>query len=292
MTLTSTPFAVTVGRSLSNDQGQDETNHLPGSAPPESRIAYRSTHRLPCEIVEMIVAYLTHDLDVLKACSLACRSWYIAAVPHIHHTLTLGDDGHDESRQGLKPLSVLHGFGLASLIKKIQVKQGSVLNEPWFVPWAFGPDDLRHFSAFANVRTLVFHILEISEFIPGAEQYFGHLSSTIRSIVLVLPRCTPRQLSHFLSLFSNLDNIDIAFHEQLPNTTTPDTDLVPFSAPKLQGRLELRNFDWVETWTDLIASCGGLRFRYMDLHCVEGCAPVLLGACAETLETLRCSVRK
>ena len=43
----------------------------------------------------------------------------------------------------------------------------------------------------------------------------------------------------------------------------------------------------VETWTSLIASCGGLRFRYMDLWIVGGCAPVLLEACAKTLETLR-----
>ena len=48
----------------------------------------------------------------------------------------------------------------------------------------------------------------------------------------------------------------------------------------------LREFDSVESWTSLIASCGGLRFRYMDLWKVGGCASVLFEVCAETLETL------
>jgi len=288
MVLTSAPFVATVGTDLPNDQGEDETNHL---APPDTHTVYHSTHALPYEIVEMIIAYLTHDLGVLKACSLACRSWYIATVPHIHHTLTLGDDGYDESRHGLKPLSALHGFGLASFIKKIQVKQQSLHKEPWFVPQAFSPDDLRHFAAFANVRTLVLRVVEISEFIPAVERYFGHFSPTIRSIVLVIPRCTPRQLSHFLSLFSNLDDVGISFPQQRSKITTPDTELFPLSTPKFQGRLELHDFPWVETCTELINSCG-LRFHYMDLRRVGDCVPILLGACAGTLETLRCSVRK
>jgi len=192
----------------------------------------------------------------------------------------------------LKPLSRVHGLGLAPFIKKIRVTQRGTEKDPWFTPQAFGPNDLHHFSAFTNVRTLVIRIAEISEFIPDVEQYFGHLSSNLRSIALADPRCTPRQLSHFLSLFPNLDDIRVSSPKQPSNQTIPDTELVPFSAPKLQGRLELYVFDWVETWTDLITLCGGLRFHYMHLHRVEGCAPVLLGACAETLETLRCSVRK
>jgi hypothetical protein len=37
---------------------------------------------------------------------------------------------------------------------------------------------------------------------------------------------------------------------------------------------------------ELIAVFGGLRFRYMDLFRLEG-GPLLLDACAETLDTLR-----
>ena len=63
--------------------------------------------------------------------------------------------------------------------------------------------------------------------------------------------------------------------------------LIPFSAPKLRGRLALYNFHWVDTWTHLTFLCGGLRFRHIDLRASPSCAPTLLEACAKTLETLR-----
>ena len=47
------------------------------------------------------------------------------------------------------------------------------------------------------------------------------------------------------------------------------------------------SFHEVETWKDLMASHGGLRFHDMDLRNIADCAPVLLEACSETLETLR-----
>ena len=67
-------------------------------------------------------------------------------------------------------------------------------------------------------------------------------------------------------------------------------DLVPFSIPNLQGQLALDNVTWVEVWTHLIALCGGLWFRHMDLHMSGSCAPLLFEACAETLETLHFSI--
>ena len=284
--------ARTAGANLSNDQSEDKIDRLLGSTPPGTSTTYESTCSLPYEIVEMIIAHLTRDLDALKACSLTCRSWYIATVPHIHHTLTLRDNSRDESRYELDPLSALHGLGLVSLIKEIRVSGRFPEWGSWFVPQAFSPDDLRHFSAFANVQALKLESLKIHDFIPGAERYFGHLSPTLRSIRLWSPCCTPRQLSHFLSLFSNLDNVNIGFPNNPSHASTPNTELVLFSAPRLRGQLELHGFDWIETWTDLITSCGGLRFHYMDLCWVGGCVPFLLGACAETLETLGCSLSK
>jgi len=285
----------TVGMKLLNRmtivwrQGEARVNRLLLNAPPETRIVHDSACCFPIEIVEMIIAHLTRDLGALKACSLTCYSWYTAAVPHIHRTLVLGERRPDKNRHKLKPLFKLHKLGLVPLIKEIRVDQLMFGKDPWFVPQEFSPRALRYFSAFANVRALALQGLEIHRFIPGIERYFGHLSLTLRSITLCYPRCTPRQLSYFLSLFSNLDDVDISSPRPPPYAAAIDTDLVPFSAPKLQGRLKLRDFDWVETWTDLIASCGSLRFHYMDLRRVGDCAPILLGACAKTLETLQFS---
>jgi hypothetical protein len=249
--------------------------------------AHESACRFPYEIVEMIIAHVAHtarDLDALKACSLTCRSWYAAAVPYLHDTLILRNDVLGTTHGGLKPLSELDRLGLSPLVKGIRVVQMWT----WFVPQAFSPRDLRYLSTFANVHILGLEYLDISLFIPGTERYFGHFSPTLRSITLVKPFCTPRQLSHFLSLFPNLDNIMIwQTPTSPPNTITLDTELVPFSTPRLRGRLVLYYLDSIETCTHLIASGGGLRFRHMDLCRTGGCAPVLLEACAGTLETLR-----
>ena len=215
---------------------------------------------------------------------MTCRSWYIVAAPHIHHTLILG---RGVTHGGLKPLSKLRGLDLMPFIQEIRVEQprGAV---NWFVPRAFGRRSLRYFSAFAKVHTLRLQRLEIYRFFPRVKRYFEQFSPTLRSIVLSDTHGSPRQLSHFLSLFSNLDDVKIwGLNTSVPNVTALDAMLVPFATPKLRGRLALGVFNWVETWTHLIASCGGLRFRHMELCTSVYSTPLLLEACAETLETLR-----
>ena len=200
--------------------------------------------------------------------------------------------GGEINRSRLEPLSRLHDLGLASFVREIRVKQWGG-SRSWLVPHAFSRLDLCHFSAFANVHTLKVQNMEVYRFAPGAEHYFEHVSPMLRSIVLYNPCCTPRQLSYFLSLFPNLDDINISIESvvtYVPNTIVPDTELVPFSIPKLQGRLALYEFSWVETLTNLISSCGGLRFRHMDLRGSGRCTPLLFEARAKTLETLRLRV--
>ena len=264
-----------------------KANRLFKYAPPKSRTIYEPICSLPYEIVEMIIVYLTHDLNALKACSLTCRSLYIVVVQHLHHTITLGDTKLDKIHDKLKPLSKLHELGLMPLVKEIRVHQKWSSVRPWFVPKAFNNRHLRYFSAFANVQALNFSRLEIYHFIPDIGRYFGHFSPTLRSIVLVHPRCTPRQLSYFLSFFPSLDDVDISSPNPSPNITIPDAELVPLSTPKLGGRLALYDFRWAETWTHFITPP---RFHYMDLRTVGGCAPIVLEACAKTLETLRFNV--
>jgi hypothetical protein len=234
---------------------------------------------LPYEIVEMIIDHLTYDLQPLKTCSLTCHSWYIAAVPHIHHTFVLrgGGDGN------LKPLLAYHKLGLVPLVKEIRMVQSHITND-WFLPSFFDHRDSRPFFAFGNIQSLTIQRLDIHEFTPGLNRYFGHLSPTLRSLALESPLSTPQELSHFISLFPNLDDIEI--QSLLHLVVSREEALVPFSTPKLRGNLTLTSFTAVETWEHLAASCG-LRFRSMYLNPVSKCAPVLLAACAETLETLR-----
>ena len=266
----------------------DDYPRLDEGPPEKCATTYRPTcpDFLPYDIVEAIITHLTRDFHTLKACSLTCRSWYTATIPHLHHTLTLTGGRPEIGRTKLEPLSVLHDLGLAPLVKEIRVHQWRC-GSAWFTPQAFSS---HAFSGFANIQALRLQGPDIHLFIPDIERSFGHFLPRLRSIVLRDPSCNPRQLSHFLSLFPSLENIDIDGCRYIPNQTTPGTEFVPFSAPKLRGRLVLYDFSWVETWTGLINSCGGLWFRHVDLWRSPSCAPILLDVCAKTVETLRFSV--
>jgi hypothetical protein len=71
----------------------------------------------------------------------------------------------------------------------------------------------------------------------------------------------PRDLSYF-SAFTNIMIWETPTRP--PNTPIPDTELLPFSTPRLQGRLVLDDFNSVEICTRLIALGSGLRFCHMD----------------------------
>jgi hypothetical protein len=235
----------------------------------------------------MIIAHFPHDLDTLKACSLTCRAWYIVVAPRIHHTVVLGRyEDLGTSRSGLKPLSKLHELNLIPLVKETRILRWGWAGG-WFGPQAFSRDDLVYFSAFTNVQALKIQGLDIGRFLPNIKRYFEQFSTTLRSISLDDPTCSsPLHLTHFLSLFQNLDDIDIrGFYPSAGRTS--NTGLAPFSTPGLRGRLTLYSFRWVDTWTELIKICGGLRFRHMILRNAGNCIPTLVGACAGTLETVR-----
>ena len=286
------------------NRGKAKVNYLLGNAPPETCATHGSTRPtrsirsipgrpfpspFPHDIVEMIIAHLACHRRTLKACSLACHSWYAAAVPHLHRTVTLTGGRPEIGCNRLEPLAKLHELGLTPFVREIRVKQGPG-SSAWFVPQAFGHLDLHYFSAFANIHTLNLENMQIHRFIPDTEHYFGQFSQTLESITLYDPSCSPQQLCHFLSSFPNLDDISIRIsHTHTLDTTTPDADqeLVMFPLPKLRGKLALYNFPWVETWAHVIASCGGLRFHHVDLCKNPRYGPLLLEACADTLATLR-----
>jgi len=94
----------------------------------------------------------------------------------------------------------------------------------------------------------------------------------------------PSPLEHREVLVANLDNFKLTedYTRQLPLDSAP----VPQSAPSLRGRSTLKGFYGEGFLRDLSELSGGLRFRYMDLHLVDG-ARFLLENCTETLETLR-----
>ena len=241
----------------------------------------------------MIMAHLIYETEGLLACSLTCYSWYIAAVPHLHHTLISvlsKPSPYDDDRKidweifWPKPLPRMHKLGLLPLVKKLQIHAESYHE---FSPRVFNRCILRHFSALANVQELGIDSLNIRKFVPRIRRYFGHFLPTVRSLALRQPKGSRQQIIYFIGLFQHLENLNLhSCWDGLGVEPADDLTLTPPFAPPLRGRLMVNSVDscLLKNAIDLF---GGVRFRQLDFSCNVGEMPPLLAACAKTLETLR-----
>ena len=253
-----------------------------------------SADRLPQEVVEMIIAQPIHDMQSLRVCSLTCFSWYIAAVPHLHHTLVTPayPCRPSEGEQRFfwsKPLRGMYKLGLLPLVKNLQIRAVKSFPSGYddFSPIRFNRRILHHFSALTDVRELAIEYLDIPSFMPRLQRYFGHFLPSVRSLALGEPKGSHRQIIYFIGLFQDLEDLKLIYNWDTPQDEPADEPtLVPPFAPPLRGRLELKHLTRVEILKDMIDLFGGIRFRHMDLYNVNG-TRLLLDACAQTLETLR-----
>ena len=244
--------------------------------------------RLPQELVGAIVSYFIYDTRTLLACSMTCYSLYIAAVPHLHHSLTTDDwtaAKEDRRLQWPIPLRKSYDLGLLPLVKRFRIRLK--YDTAVFAPDRLCRHTLRHFSALTNLQELGIDHLQVSSFMPNIQQCFGHFAPTLRFLALKEPAGSPRQILYFIGLFPNLQDLKLFY--SLPRKeqeSATDADLVPLSVPPLGGRLTLACIAGEMLIKDMIAFFGGLRFHSMDLFKVK-CVRLLLDTCAETLETLR-----
>ena len=242
--------------------------------------------RLPQELIELIISYLIGDTPTLLACSMTCYSWYIAAAPHLHHTLTTRNSltNNDEGKSNWpRPLRNSYSLGLLPFVKRFHIR---TFRDP-FTPGKLDRSTLRYFSALKNLQELGIDELQVPSFMPNIQRYFGHFTPTLRSLVLWEPVGSSRQILYFIGLFSNLQDLKISYFS--PNEEREGmagADLVPLSVPPLCGRLTLKCFAKEKLVKDMITFFWGLRFRYMDLFRVK-CVRLLLDTCADTLEGLR-----
>jgi len=229
----------------------------------------------------MIISYLTYDTRSLRTCTLTCYSWYIAAVPHLHHSLTTTIDLWNPKFCWPNPIPYMYTLGLLPLVKKFRVCGQNYSN---FSPKLFNYCVLRQFLALTNVRKLELGYLDIPNFMPRIQRYFGHLSHTAQSLVLREPRGSRRQIIHFIGLFQHLQDLELTYDKaKSEEEPVDDLTLIPSFVPPLRGWLTIRCFTRVGLLKDMIDLFGGIQFRYMYLFNVEG-MPLLLDACAKTLE--------
>jgi hypothetical protein len=244
--------------------------------------------RLPQEIVENVFGHLIYDTRSLIACSLTCYSWYIASLPHLHHTFVIrpGSCFEYPKLEWPKPLQEASKLGLLPFVKKVLVKNPMIPSRKAFSRKRFNPRILQQFSALTNVRELELSYLDVPSFMPCIQRFFGHFTPTVRSLTLISPTASRRQIIFFIGSFQHLDNLTFrGEHGSHWGELPDDSTLIPPFAPPLQGRLEV---SWVGTQLlkDMHHLFGGTRFRYIAPFNVTG-TRFLLSACAKTLETLR-----
>ena len=190
-----------------------ERNGLHARELPQQLVPTSHPHarRLPQELFELIIAHILPDTPTLVACSTTCRSLYIAALPHLHRTVTLWGQASDSTRRGLIPLQELGRMRLLPFVKRLRILQRYGYADPWFLPTIFNAQSLFYFSAFTNVQELVVDELDLRAFIPQAQLYFGQFTPTLRSLTLRTPKSDRRQLLYFLGLFPNLDDLKLIY---------------------------------------------------------------------------------
>ncbi|KAF9786189.1 hypothetical protein BJ322DRAFT_1058442, partial [Thelephora terrestris] len=111
--------------------------------------------KLPQEIVEEILSYFICDIRNLLACSLTCRSWYLATISHLHYSLTTDEAPYaseDKNYQWPGLLEKMYEFGLLRLVKRFRIRH-------WYNGRRFTPEDLSgrnlyYFSALKNLQEL------------------------------------------------------------------------------------------------------------------------------------------
>ena len=221
----------------------------------------------------MIIAYLIYEKHSLRTCTLTSYSWYIAAVPHLHHTLVI-DTSRPWSRNCRWPNAVrhMHILSLLPLVKRLYIYGYIVCDSGAVTPKTLHCPALHKFSALTNVRELGIDFLDISKFMPELQRHFGHFLLTVRSLVLRSPGGSHRQIIYFIGLFRHLEDLKLAFRPPSPTEEAPVGDLtvIPSFAPPLRGRLTMRFSMREELVEDMIRLFGGIQFRSMDLFYVGG----------------------
>ena len=225
-----------------------------------------------------------------------CYSWYIAAVAHLHHTLTIPIENYTHPRSipqekvWPRPLVHLHKLGLLPFVKKLHIcHETHYAAMSRYFPNKFHRHTLHQLSALTGLQELGIDSLNISKFIPRLKRHFGHFLPTLRSLALRQPNGSRRQIIYFVGIFQHLEDLKLIFSPGHPpkfqEEPADEPTLAPHFTPPLRGRLTMRFSEEVELLNDMISLFDGLRFHYMDLIHVDGMWR-LLDACAGTLETL------
>ena len=252
---------------------------------------------LPRELVDMIMEYLRTDWDALVSSSLTCRALHCSARCLIHERLYVTGPKLPPfinkltkwcwiyNRRCLRVLSLADDADLVQHTRNLIVEAGQILT----------PRSLRSyvptFQKYVWLTSLTLTCFDPTPFLPIFDDYFHHLSHSLRSLRLISPKGKPDSTMDFISQFRNLD--DLEFNPVPKPPSRPQrhqTSLVPCPrfAP-LKGTLRIANTGprRANSLEALLHLPGGLRFRSLQFVCCEYINTAgIMRKCSPTLESV------
>jgi len=208
-----------------------------GGFSPEASTTHNSpATRLPLEVAGTIIVRLAYDKSSLRACTLTCYSWYIAAVPYPHCTLTV-NASHQNQIKYRWPNHILymHTFGLLPLIEEFRILGDGYSSDRLSLK-LFNCSIIRKLSALTNVRYLEIQSLEIPQLMPRIKRYFRSFLSTVRSLTLREPKGSRRQIIYFTGLFQQLQDLKLHYDGfNCGGDPAGDPAFTPALVPPLRG---------------------------------------------------------
>ena len=216
------------------------------------------------------------------ACTLICRSWYTAAVPHLYPTLCIAFDDENQRFEWSNPIQHMQTPTFLPFDKSVRI---SSRPQNALFPRLPNSNIIRGYPALNNIQFLEIHELDIPRLTRNIRRNFSHFLPKVRSLSLMAPKGSCQQIIFFIGLFRNLENIFLS-EPDIPGGELPDDPkLIPPFIPPLRGRLTARSIASAGLFKDMIHSFGRIQFHRFDLYDVPE-TQLLLDACVNTLKGL------
>jgi hypothetical protein len=251
--------------------------------------------RLPPELVDKILGYISDDLPALKACSLTCKTMLDSAHPLIggwlYLTSTRNRKSYGRSMKSLlkRPKKSPDSFerlvaadrqGLLQHTRHLVVRIGLSPLTPEFLQ-----PSTPYFRSIDKLQTLAIDHLDLRILMPVFNDCFGMFTHSLRGLDIKHVWDTENHLLCFISQFPLLDDLSIRSCYALYLYASSSFS-VPQTSPPLRGHLHLSLImDSQGLCAALARLPGGLKFTSLEL---KGCGKptAILTACRSTLRSV------
>lgn len=251
-------------------------------------------NRLPPELVDEILKYLSNDLPTLKACSLTCKIMLYSARPMIGSWLCLSPSRKRKlDGRSIKSLFKRNKRGFDTVERLVSMeRQGHLqytrhlvlkMEELSLVPQSLRPY-IPYFLSIDNLQSLVIDGLDVTAFTPVFSNCLGMFARSLRSLDIRHIWDSDRQLLWFISQFPLLEDLSIRSCYALYFFLGPSPPLIRTSPPPFRGHLNLSLIMDSQSLCEALAQFpGGLNFTSLEL---KGCGKpaAIIAACQLSLK--------